>query len=177
MRTNLKSAVSYATIFALVVCCAPMGAFASQPGAQLEGLIIGTDGKAAVGSTIHLVDRDGEVRQAQTDENGVYSFGDLPAGAYAVGIELPDGTVAPIASPPVRMKAGELARRDVKLLEADPSAVEQAAAANYSFGTWWAGLSGGAKAGVIIGFVLVGYGLVEAFSDDNDDTDTPATPF
>ena len=168
MRTTWKSAVTYLTILALVVWFAPMGAFASESGGRLEGLIIGTDGRAATGSTIHLIDQQGDVRQATTDDDGLYSFGDLPTGSYAVGIELPDGTIAPIASPPVRMRAGELARRDVKLLEADAGAVEQAAAANYSFGTWWAGLSGGAKAGVIIGFVLVGYGLVEAFSDDDD---------
>jgi hypothetical protein len=175
MRKAVNSAVAYLTIFSVMLVVSQLGAIAATQ-ARLEGLIVGIDGKAAPGYTIHLIDDSGAVlRSSTTDENGVYSFVDLPAGSYGLGIETPEGTMAPVAVPPIEVGAGELARRDIKLLEADAATAARAATTNYAVGGWWAGLSGGAKAGVIIGIAAVGYGAYAAFDDDEDEA-SPIVP-
>jgi hypothetical protein len=122
-----------------------------------------------------LIDRQGEdVVQAVSDSEGVYSFRGLEAGRYSLGIELPRGLVAPVAAPPVELRGGRLARRDVKLLESGPEQAAVATGANYGFGLWWAGLSPSARAWTIVGMVAVAGVTVLALTDDDD---TPASAF
>jgi hypothetical protein len=64
--------------------------------------------------------------------------------------------------------ASELARRDIKLLEAGPQETQAAGMANYGFGMWWAGLSPAARAWTIVGMVAVVAVTVAALADDED---------
>jgi len=142
---------------------------------RLDGLVLGTDGKPAVGSTVHLIDGDGKSRRAEVDVEGRYSLADVPAGSYSIGIETAAGQVGPVVAPPVRIDEGHLVRRDVKLANATPQLVDQAVQGNYSFGSWFSGLGTGAQAGVVLGFLVAAYGAVELI-DDDDNKEIVSTP-
>ena len=75
--------------------------------------------------------------------------------------------MAPVAAPPVRMGEGELARRDLKLMQADPSTISGAAGANYGLGTWWASLTPAAKAWTVVAIVAV-VAITWAALDEDD---------
>ena len=137
------------------------------------------DGRAASGYTMHLIDGDGrDVGQSKTADDGLYSFAGLPAGSYSLGVEAPDGRVAVVDAPPVRVGRATLARRDVRLTEADPSRRDAAVEANPSFGLWWAGLSPAARAGTIAGMAFFAVITYSALDDDDDDDfrEEEATP-
>lgn len=167
-----------ATLISLTVVLAglPVSAGSVSSTSRLEGLLIAVDGRPAAGYTVHLIDRKGDdVVQAVSDERGIYSFRGLDAGRYSLGIELPQGTIAPVAAPPVQLRGGQLARRDVKLLESAPEQAQAASGANYGFGMWWAGLSSSSRAWTIVGMVAVATVTVLALTDDDDDA--PASGF
>jgi hypothetical protein len=125
------------------------------------------DGRAASEYRVHLIDSDGDdIRQAVTDPDGLYSFRDLPAGEYTVGVESPGGQVAPLYGPPIRLAEDELARRDLKLLQTDAGEMGRAAGSNYGLGVWWASLSTAAKIWVIVGGVVVVAITVAALDDE-----------
>jgi hypothetical protein len=115
----------------LVLAVAP--AQAEAGGARLEGYLLGVDGRAASGYKVHLIDGEGQdVAQSSTSDEGVYRFRDVTAGAYSLGIESPEGRMAPVAAPPVRLSADELARRDIKLVESGDAERETVERENYS---------------------------------------------
>lgn len=178
MNDTVKSVAARLTVLALLLYFVPIAAVASAPGARLEGLVIDASGKPSSGATVYLFDEDGETQaQATAADDGVYSLRDVPAGAYGMGVQTADGTVAPVSSQPVRLAQGELVRRDLKLVEADQASVDKALTANYGFGSWFNGLGAGGKAGVIIGFVAFAGLLYTAFSDDDDDApEQPSSP-
>lgn len=177
MNDKVKSVAARLTIFALLLYIAPVAALASPPGARLEGLVVDADGRPSSGVTVYLFDEDGQTTaQATAADNGIYSMRDVPAGAYGMGVQTAAGEVAPVSSPPIRLTGGELVRRDLKLVEANEAAVNQALTANYGFGSWFKGLSGGEKAGLIIGFVAFAGLLYAAFESDDDQPETPASP-
>jgi hypothetical protein len=165
---RIVAALALASLVALPL---PAGA-----GAGLAGYLIGTDGRAAAGYRMHLIDERGvEVAQATTSPRGIYEFRELPAGTYMLAVEDQAGSMAPVASPPLQLDNGELARRDVKLEAADEPAREAAAAENTGFGVWWAGLSPWAKAGAVIGgFVVLGLALTAL--DDDESSGSPTGP-
>jgi hypothetical protein len=174
MSKPYKTAVAAPTILALILTLAGAPALA---GGRIEGLLVDVDGRAAAGFRVHLIDSSGtDVSRAAASEGGIYSFRDLPAGRYSLGVESPDGKVAPVASPPVRLSENELARRDIKLMPATPEAREAVGAANADFGLWWAGLSPWAKTWSVIG-VLAFLGVTWAALDDDDEHHaTPMVP-
>ena len=177
MSDTVKSIAARVTIFALMLYLVPIAALASDPGATLEGLVIDADGRPSSGVTVYLFDDQGQTRaQATAADDGVYSMRDVPAGAYGMGVQTADGVVAPVSSPPIRLAQGELVRRDLKLVQADQASVDQALTANYGFGSWFNGLSGGEKAGLIIGFIAFAGLLYKAFEDDEDLPEIPASP-
>lgn len=159
-------------IAALLLALAP----AQAAGARLEGYLVNVDGRGASGYRVHLIDAEGKgVARTPTSEEGVYRFRDLPTGSYSLGIENPEGGVAPVAAPPLRLDEGQLARRDVKLLQAGPGEGEAVGRENFSFGIWWAGLTPGAKAWSVIGtFVVVG--LTVAALDDDESNGSEYVP-
>lgn len=161
--------VARLVMVALVLALAPVQAQAG--GARLEGYLLGVDGRAASGYRIHLIDDEGlDVAQSLTSDEGVYRFRDVTAGAYSLGVESPEGRVAPVAAPPVRLGADELARRDIKLIASGDAEREAVERENYSFGVWWAGLSPAAKAGSVVGvFVILGV-TVQALDDEDQGT-------
>ena len=177
MNGTVRSIAARLTIFSLFLYLVPIAALASEPGARLEGLVIDADGRPSSGVTVYLFDDEGQtLAQATAADDGVYSMRDVPAGAYGMGVETADGVVAPVSSPPIRLTGGELVRRDLKLVQADEASVDQALTANYGFGSWFKGLGGGEKAGVIIGFVAFAGLLYMAFDDDDDQQESPASP-
>jgi hypothetical protein len=151
----------------LVVLVLAWVAPAEAAGARLEGYLLDVDGRAAPGFEIHLIDDEGQdVARAATSDEGLYRFRDLTSGSYSLGIEDPDGRIAPVAAPPVRLGSDELARRDIKLVQAGTAERERVGRENFSFGVFWAGLSPAAKAGSVIGtFVLLGL-TIKALDDE-----------
>ena len=175
MRTTVKATAAYVTTLALLICISPFPVLASDTGARLEGIVVGVEGRPAAGATVNLIDKNGDaLAEATATEDGIYSFPNVPAGEYVMGIQTEDGTIVPVAAAPLQLNDGKLARRDLKLVETGTGEFEQATA-NYGFGSWWAGLSGGAKFGVIVAFVAVGYGLYEVISDDDEKPASPET--
>jgi len=167
MSRTQNTFVARVTLVALALTPALAPVSAQAPaGARLEGFVLGVDGRAAPGYRVHLIDATGrDVAQAATGGDGVYRFRDLASGAYSLGIENTEGQIAPVAAPPVRLGRDELARRDVKMVDADPARRDSASRENASFGVFWAGLSPGAKAWSVIGvFVLVGI-TIKALDD------------
>ncbi|NIP94810.1 MAG: carboxypeptidase regulatory-like domain-containing protein, partial [Akkermansiaceae bacterium] len=76
----MRRTAAYLTIFALMLWVTPVATLAND-GGRLEGLIVGVDGRAASGHTVHLINEQGEdAGQAVSDENGVYSFQGVPSG-------------------------------------------------------------------------------------------------
>jgi hypothetical protein len=165
MSETRRRHVTRLTLVALVLALTAPSSEAG--GARLEGYVLGVDGRAATGYRIHLVDDEGrDVAQAATTDEGIYRFRDLSSGAYSVGIESPEGRMSPVAAPPIRLAADELARRDIKLVEADEAQRAAVSQDNNSFGVFWAGLSPLAKAGTVIGvFIILGV-TIKALDDD-----------
>lgn len=175
MYGKSRTLTAAVALVALGMTGLPVSAGSAASEARLEGLLIAVDGRPAADHTVHLIDDRGEdVVQAVSDADGLYAFRGLDAGEYWLGIELPQGLVVPVAAPPVQLRGGQLARRDVKLLESGPEQAQAATGANYGFGMWWAGLSPSAKAWTIVGMVAVATVTVLALTDRDDE---PASPF
>jgi len=172
MRTTFRSAACHFTILALVLAVSPAPMRAALPGgAGLDGIVVGLDGRPAAGYEVHLIDPAGNpAATSTTGADGQYGFSDVPAGEYGLAVENAAGGVAPVLGPPVRLGRGELARRDLKLLQGDP-ATQPAFSANYSAGQWWASLSPAAKAWTVVAIVVVVGVTAQLLTDDD------ASPF
>jgi hypothetical protein len=128
---------------------------------------MGLDGRAAAGHRIHLIAAGGEdLGRSAVGEDGCYSFARLDAGQYSLGVEMPDGTLAPVAAPPVRLGHDELARRDLKLVTSDADMTNAALQANYGLGQWWNGLSTPGKAWTIMAIIVAASLTYEALDDE-----------
>ncbi len=175
--SSVARALVAAVVIAVVLAAVSPAAAAAPDGARLAGLLIGVDGRAARGFTLHLIDDGGnDVARATTGEDGVYRFDDLPGGSYSLGIEDPTGRMAVVDAAPLRLKGRALARRDVRLAPAGPDALRAATEANPSIGMWWAGLSPAARAMSLIGvavFVLI---TISAVDDGGGSTEQPGSP-
>ena len=177
MNETVRSVAARLTVLSLLVSLVPVAALASEPLARVEGLVVGADGHPPPGSTVYLFDAQGRTRASSTvAEDGRYSLRDLAPGEYGMGVRTADGSVAPVSSPPLRLSRGELARRDLKLVQGDRATLDRALTANYGFGSWFNSLGGGEKAGLIIGFVAFAGLLYTAFDDNDDTTEQPASP-
>jgi hypothetical protein len=173
MRKLRTAAIAGPTLLALILAVSPAPAMA---GARIEGLLVDFDGRAATGYTLHLIDSVGnDVSQSSASVGGIYSFRDLPAGRYSMGIENPDGLMAPVASPPVRLARNELVRRDIKLMPTTPEAREAVGLQNADFGLFWAGLSPWSKTWSVIG-VLVFLGVTYTALDNESDSTVTLPP-
>jgi hypothetical protein len=168
----------YAVLLGLVVGGAPVPAHAApQRLGQLQGIVLGLDGRPAAGHRIHLIDAEGrDVAQATTAANGQYAFHELRAGDYSLGVETPAGEIAPVVAPPMRLDPGQLARRDIALSPASPTQPGPQQVANYGLGAWWAGLSTSARVWTVVGLVTVVGITWAAVDDDDDDDEPPASP-
>ncbi len=121
-----------------------------------------------------LIDTEGEAVDAATaSERGLYSFTEVGPGRYGLGIEGPSGAVAPVAVPPVELGKGELARRDIRLMQTSQAQLDDALQANPELRLWWASRSKREKAAWIAGLV-VGVALLWYLLDD-DDEDMPVS--
>jgi hypothetical protein len=168
MSQRFETTIASLTILAILLWIAPAPALASAGNGRLEGLLLDTNGEAASGFTVHLIDEDGNsLASADASDQGLYSFKDLPAGQYSLGIENREGQFAPVSSPPVRIGDDELARRDLKLLQADGALMNSAAEANYGLGMWWSGLTPAAKTWTVVAIVVIGGITWAAFDEDN----------
>ncbi|MCP3978570.1 MAG: carboxypeptidase regulatory-like domain-containing protein [bacterium] len=159
-----------ATMSVFFLSAAP--AVAAPGGATLEGLVQDLDGRPAAGYRVHLIGDQGEaLGTAGVDGEGMYSFGDLEAGKYALGVENATGQMAPVTGPAIKLEGRQLARRDVKLMRGNGEFRDEAFQGNHGLGQWWASLTTAAKTWTIIGVVTV-IGITVAATDD-DDSDEP----
>ncbi len=162
-----RAAVSTLLALALGFPQAPLRANAG--GARLEGFLIDVDGRAAAGFRVHLIDSGGaDVAQATASDRGIYAFRELPAGTYSLGIETTEGRLARVAAPALRLGPDELARRDIKLMQADNADDDDTSG---GFGIFWAGLPPAVRAGSVLGvFVILGLTLSELDDESNATT-------
>lgn len=175
MRRTIRLVAARVTIVSLLLYLVPISTLAAGSGARVEGLVIDFDGRPAEASTVYLIDRDGQPRaQVGTDQDGMYSFVDVAAGEYGMGVQTADGVAAPVSGPPLRLDDGQLVRRDVKLVEADAQMVQQTSGMNYA-GGWWSNMSGGEKVGAAIGIIVFIALVIEAFSSE-DAREIPSSP-
>jgi hypothetical protein len=145
---------------------AALPSLALAQSARLEGYLLDVDGRAAGGFRVHLIDdRGADVAQSSASAQGVYSFRELAAGSYSLGIEDTAGRMAPVAAPPVALAKGGLVRRDIKLIASEDPRQAQVGQQNESLGLFWAGLSPAVKASSVVGVVIV-LGLVISSIDD-----------
>ena len=161
--------VARVTLIVFVVWTLAGPGIEAAPGARVGGRLLGVDGRPAENHVVHLIDETGLAHaRATTDDLGCYGFDQLGPGSYFLGIEDPDGSLIPVAAPPLRLTAGQQVRRDLKLLEADRPSIEHAVAAHYSFSKWWRGLPGGIKALFVIG-VVAGVGITVSALTGSDE--------
>jgi hypothetical protein len=173
MRPPIRAIACWLLIPALCLTALPAVAGSPDGAARLEGRVLGVDGFPASGYRIHLVGGAGaDLGRSEVDEKGIYSFPGLAPGAYSLGVESPEGLVAPVASPPIQLGARELARRDIKLMEADAQAIDGMLAANPSLGAWWGERTLAAKIWTVVGIVAIA-GVTSAALDDDDEDDGP----
>ena len=157
------------TVLSILLLLAPAVPPLAAPLAdtRLEGQVLGFDGRPATGYRVHLIDATGEdFVRAAVDAEGAYRMRRVPAGRYDLALETPDGRYAVVEGSGVKVREGQLVRRDLKLLERDPAAPTSLAASSTGFGTWWAGLDNGARAWTIVAMVVVGGITLEALSSD-----------
>ena len=177
MRNAIRPFIASTVAVALVVWMLPSPIEASDGPARLEGLVVGLDGQLADGFQVHLIDEDGaEVATAETDDRGVYSFDQVEAGRYGLGVGNPEGQLAPVAGPPIDLQGGQLARRDLKLVQTSEPRRQDLAGVNPSVGSWWAGLSTPAKTWVVVAIVVAAWFTYEALKSGEEPVEQPASP-
>ena len=176
MHRAIRSFIASTVVVALVCWALPSPVAAATNSARLEGQVVGIDGRPADGFQVHLIDSTGsEVARAETDRRGVYSFEEVEAGSYGLGVGDPDGQLAPVSGPPIDLDQGQLARRDLKLVQTDEPRRQDLSGINPSVGTWWAGLSTPAKTWTIVAIVVAAWFTYEALKGD-DEPEQPASP-
>lgn len=161
----MKSPTVFSIVLLLVASLGPPGA--AQSDTRLEGLVMGFDGRPAAGFRVHLIDDSGSDRaQADVDAAGSYTLGGVQPGRYVLALEMPDGRFAAVDAPPLKIRAGHLVRRDLKLIERDPADPAGLAPRAYGFGTWWAGLETRSKVWTVVAIVVIAGITAEALSSD-----------
>jgi hypothetical protein len=161
----------------MLLLTSQMSVVAAAPGARLEGMLLGVDGRPASDHRVLLVDGTGtDVGWSTTSDEGLYSFRGLPAGEYGLVVEGPEGQLGALAGPPLRLDDNELARRDLKLLEGDPASFGQAMNANYGLRARYAGMTTAEKTWlwVVVG-VVTGLTMYLIFRDEDDASDFQMT--
>src|SRR5258706_13983139 len=86
---------------------------AQNPAGEIRGQVTDEHGGAIVGAKITLVSRDGAVKAGLTDQQGVYSFKSLAAGAYTLRVAAKGFAVYENADVPI--STGHRAVQDVQL--------------------------------------------------------------
>ena len=172
MHVSTKRMTSLGLMIAMTLFALPVTAASPVKSGAIEGLVINVDGRVADGFRIHLIDKNGSaVAVADVNDLGRYAFADVSAGEYALGIESNDGRFAPVSAPTLKVATRELVRRDLKLTGADADRRNEALGANYSLGSWWAGLAPAAKVWSVLA-VVAAAALTVAALDDDDETIT-----
>jgi len=178
MRYSLRSALSLATVVGLLIATSQLNVIVAGSSARLEGILLDVDGRPAAGHRVHLIGGAGDpLGSATTSDDGLYAFNDLEAGDYALMIEGPTGQIGALAGPPLRLGQNELARRDLKLLEADPEQIDSTLNANYGLKARYASMSTAEQVWTWVVIVLVGGLTLFLIFDDDDDDETAATDF
>lgn len=175
MSRSTRRCLAFVSVLALL-CSAATPAVATPPDGRLEGRVVGPDGRPATGYGVLLIDDAGAVRgRAITSDEGLYHFPAVAPGAYGLGLETPEGGAAPVMAPATEISAGQLVRRDVKLIAAEEIGPLPSDRVHHGLGIWWAGLSPAAKVAVVVGgLVLLGIGIEEL---DDDDQGQAVSPF
>lgn len=144
-------------------------------GGRLEGTLSLGGGETAEGFSVHLIDARGlEVGDARVAPDGRYVFEGVPAGSYALGVGNRSGQRAPVAAPPVTIRAGAVARRDLAVVPTDDETRRRRLALDPSLGSWWSRLTAPAKAWVVLVSIVAGWFLYDAL--DEDEQEVAASP-
>lgn len=156
-------------IVMLLVLAVPIASAAPGNPGRVEGLVVGPDGRPAEGFDVLLIDDGGEVvERSAADAEGQYRFARVAAGDYGLAITSPEGQAAPVLAPATRVAAGELVRRDIRLVPSTSPVAFAPAASGGGAGTWWAGLPAGAKVGIAFGGLVVLAVLIDAVTTDEE---------
>ena len=176
MGPTLRRRTACLAAFSLILWLIPAPVLSSASGGRIEGLVLDADGRPAAAYEVVLVEPSGHaVATSVIAADGLYSFKDLAAGRYAMGIQRPDGAVAPVAAEPVSLEAGQLVRRDITLMEADAEQVSRAAA-HYQVDVWWVSRTRGEKIWTVVG-IIGGLGLLwYLLKDDRQITASEVIP-
>jgi hypothetical protein len=179
MRQSLKSALCVAIVVGLLLVTSQFNVVAAGVGARLEGVLLGVDGRPVSGHRVHLIGGEGDaLGSSTTSAEGLYSFRGLEPGDYALMIEGPSGRMGALAGPPLRLGQNQLARRDLRLLEADPGQIDSTLNANYGLKARYASMSTAEQVWTWVVIVLVGgLTLFLVFDDDDDPREPVATEF
>jgi hypothetical protein len=178
MNRIARRALSTVLGLGLLAAAVPAPAFASADPARLEGLVIGIDGRPAAGHAVVLVDDTGRVVERSTsNDDGLYRFEPVAPGDYGIGLELPDGTAVPVPAADGRLRAGELARRDIRLLRTEQPMQLAPGKTHSGLVLWWVGLSPAAKTALIVGAAAGVWLLLDSGSDDSGSGEGSASPF
>jgi len=170
MRSASRSLVVLLIVPAMLLAMLPSTARAGDSGARLEGLLLDVQGRPATGYGVILIDDVGqEVQRSPIDEHGLYSFREITAGGYSLGVETPQGQKAPVATPPINVADGQLARRDLQISESDPRGTGSIAQGNYGLGMWWASISPAGKAWTIVALTTFFVVTVAILADSDDE--------
>ncbi len=114
-------------------------AIVEPSGGQIEGLLIGPDGRALASHSVVLIDGDGnEIASAVGDRRGRYKFKNVAPGRYSLAIGNTAGKFAPVAAPPLKITDGQLVQRYLKLVETEALERDRVERANPSAGSWFA---------------------------------------
>ena len=178
MNPFARRTLSAVVTVALVAAITPSSALAAPDAARLEGLVIDSAGRPASGHAVLLIDDVGRVAgRSSSDDDGLYAFAAVEPGDYGFGLELPDGSAVPVPDADARLRAGELVRRDIRLLQTEQPMQLAPGRTHSGLKLWWVGLSPAAKTALIVGVAAGLWLLIDSASDDDDDDESPASPF
>jgi len=167
MPRSLRFGLVCMTVMGLLLSTAQIDVAASA-GARLEGVLVGVDGRPAADHRVTLVDGGGaEVGTTRTDDDGVYSFRGLAEGDYGVMVEGPSGELGGSPGESLRLGGDQLARHDMRLMEADAETAAMLQA-NYGVKQNYAGMTIAEKTWLWVVVGVVG-GLTMFLVLDDDD--------
>ena len=168
-----------ALVLAALLLVSPATVLAAEEGlAQIRGVLLDQQGMPAVGHQIGVKSGAGDLMlSAPTGADGHFVLSQLPPGRYELVAFDADGAQFPVASEPVTLEPGQIARMEVRIAgpAQPPGRTRTPAPAEQSRGAfgWFRDLPGYAKVGIV---VAGAFAVALALDDDDDEEAPPVSP-